>query len=432
MSHEKALLKRLSETQDRLLASENRIRTLERQLIEQSGELIENNRALQKHVISLKESERRLREKEARLNSIFNAAVEGIITIDRNGIVTNANSAIRAILGYTEEELLGRNVSLLMHPAHAELHDHYILNLVNTDKPRIMGRVREVEGLHKDGRTVPIDLSLAQFEYDGEMYFTGILRDMSERKHQEKKNREHLAELAHVSRVSLMGEMASGIAHEVNQPLTAIVAYTDASLNLLKKLPFDSTAKLVEILTKTHQQALRAGQIIHRMRDFIRTKTSNRTSVDMNKLVRESIALCAADIKIQNIVLELEMAHDLSMVYANEVQIEQVLLNLIRNAIDAMQELPPDHPRRLLIKTRRDERHRVEISVADSGPGISDADRFKIMTPFFTTKKNGMGMGLSISRSLVESHHGSLRFSSQEGNGCTFYLTLPLKEKADD
>ncbi|MGR8952408.1 MAG: PAS domain S-box protein, partial [Gammaproteobacteria bacterium] len=356
------LLKRLAETQESLLAAEDKVRRLEQKCIEQTTELTESNLAYQRNFEALKQSKQRLREREARLNSIFNAAVEGIITIDRNGIVVNANTAVKAILGYAEEELIGRNICMLMPSIHAEEHDQYIRDFIDSRASRIIGNVREVEGLHKEGWTVPIDLSLAQFTIDGKIYFTGILRDTSQRKRQERENREHLEELAHVTRLSLMGEMASGIAHEVNQPLTAIVAYTEVSLNLLQS-PKPNTARLVDILTKTHQQALRAGQIIHRMRDFIRTKTSNRTSVNINKLVRDSIGLCANDMKVQNIQLRLELSDHLPVVYANEVQIEQVLLNLIKNAMDAMQELPQDLQRRLRIKTQLDARHGVEILV---------------------------------------------------------------------
>jgi two-component system sensor kinase FixL len=277
---------------------------------------------------------------------------------------------------------------------------------------------------------VPLDLSLAEFFIDGEIFFTGILRDISQRKFQEQENREHLEELAHVMRLGLMGEMASGIAHEVNQPLTAIVAYTEVSVNLLKS-PNPDTVKLAGILARIHQQGLRAGQIIHQMRDFIRSKTTSRTPVIINQLIRDCIGLCASDIKLQNIKLGLELAADLPPVYVNEVQIEQVLINLLRNAIEAMKDLPHDHPRRLDIQTRLDYRQSIEIMVMDNGPGISAADHSRILRPFYTTKKNGMGMGLSISRSLVEAHHGTLRFNSVAGDGCTFYVTLPSKEQAN-
>jgi two-component system sensor kinase FixL len=420
----------LSIAQQSLLASEDRIRMLEQKLAEQTRELTESNLALMQNIAALKESKQRLREREAKLNSIFNAAVEGIIMLDRHGCVVTANAAVKAILGYAEEELVGNNVNMLMRPEQSVQHDQYIKEYIDNGRSNIIGSIREVEGMHKGGWIVPLDLSLSEFFIDGEIFFTGILRDISQRKLQEQENREHLEELAHVTRLGLMGEMASGIAHEVNQPLTAIVAYTEVSLNLLK-MPSLDTEKLAGILAKTHQQALRAGQIIHRMRDFVRSKTAERVLVCINQLIKDCIGLCADDIKLQNIKLGLDLAVDLLPVYVNEVQIEQVLLNLLRNAIEAMKELPREHPRRLLISTRLDDRRFVEIAIEDSGPGIAPADLAKIMTPFFTTKKNGMGMGLSISRSLVEAHHGTLRFNNVPGSGCTFYVTLPSRELAN-
>lgn len=371
--------------------------------------------------------ERQLSAREARLNSIFNAAVEGIITIDRLGRVVSANASVEAILGYGEAELAGRNIAMLMPAEHARRHDQYIQNYIDSGISKIIGSVREVEGLHKDGRAVALDLSLAEFTIDGEIFFTGIVRDISQRKLQEREHREHLEELAHVARLSLMGEMASGIAHEVNQPLTAIAAYTEVCLNLLGMPSFDP-AKLRAILAKTHQQALRAGQIVHRMRDFVRSKTSGRATANINDLVRECIGLCAAEIRLQNIVFCLELTDGLPQVYVNVIQVEQVLMNVLKNAIEAMHDQA--RPRHLIVRTQASAEG-IEIVIKDNGHGVSDAERGNVMTPFFTTKKNGMGMGLAISRSLIEAHHGSLRFNSKAGKGTTFYVTLPAKENVD-
>jgi two-component system sensor kinase FixL len=431
MTESSELQKRLSIAQQSLLASEERNRMLEQKLVEQTRELTESNLALQQNIEALKQSKQRLREREAKLNSIFNAAVEGIITIDQSGCVVTANAAVKTILGYSEEELIGRSINMLMAFDQAGQHDPHIQNYIDHGISKIIGNVHEVEGLHKDGGIVPLDLSLAEFSIDGEIFFTGILRDISQRKLQEQENREHLEELAHVTRLGLMGEMASGIAHEVNQPLTAIAAYTEVSVNLLKSSNPD-TVKLAGILAKTHQQALLAGQIIHRMRDFVRFKTISRAPININQLIKDCIGLCATDIKLQNIKLGLELAADLPLAFVNEVQIEQVLLNLLRNAIEAMKDMPQDHQRRLMICTQLDCRQFIEITVKDNGPGICAADHTKIMTPFYTTKKNGMGMGLSISLSLVKAHHGTLRFDSGAEKGCTFYVTLPSKEQANE
>jgi C4-dicarboxylate-specific signal transduction histidine kinase len=250
---------------------------------------------------------------------------------------------------------------------------------------------------------------------------------VSSRKLKEQEDKAHLDELAHVTRLGLMGEMASGIAHEVNQPLTAIAGYTQACLNFMQAEKPD-LLQLREILQKTYQQALRAGQIIHRMREFVTFKTIHRSTVEINDLINVCISLCAADLKDSNLAHKFDLAKNLPAVYADSVQIEQVLLNLIRNSLDALKNLPKKTQRLLSIQTSRDDRHCIVIRIKDNGPGIEIAEQEKILTPFYTTKKSGMGMGLSISQSIVKAHGGVLSFNSKPGKGTTFYFTLPIQE----
>jgi C4-dicarboxylate-specific signal transduction histidine kinase len=292
-----------------------------------------------------------------------------------------------------------------------------------------MGKIREVEGMRKDGSVVPLDISLVEFSIEGANYFTGIVRDVSLRKLQEQQEKEHLEELAHVTRLCLIGEMGSGIAHEVNQPLAAIANYTQACLRFIG-VENPDLDKLGDILFKIHQQALKAGQIIHRMKDFVSARKIHRIPTEINALVEDAVGLCANDFKQNNINLELALATNLPEVTIDDVQIEQVLLNLIRNSIDALKDMPQNPQRQILIQTRLKNPFQIEMSVNDTGSGIGEAIKEKILTPFFTTKPTGTGMGLSISRSIIEAHEGALSFNSTPEEGTTFYFTLPVKRRS--
>ncbi len=356
---------------------------------------------------------------EAKLNAIFNASVEGIITYDTSDIIVSANAAVETIFGYKPEELVGYNICKLM-PSSPSC----------SFPPKAaedVGQIQEIEGVHKNGSLVPLDLSIAEFSIDNERYFTNIVRDVSLRKYREQQDKEHLDELAHVTRLGLMGEMASGIAHEVNQPLAAISGYAQVSLNLINTENPD-LVKLAEILTKTQQQALRAGLIIHRMREFIKSHAKHRSAADVNTLIYEAVSLCIAELKHSGIKLKFEQKNNLPPIYVDHVQIEQVIINLIRNSVDALQNLPVKQQRQIAIHSQLTSNNNIQVRIKDNGPGLDDNQKQKIVMPFYTTKDDGMGMGLSISRSLIEAHKGTLRFNSIVGKGTTFYFTLPIEK----
>ncbi|WP_333872839.1 PAS domain S-box protein [Methylobacter sp.] len=359
---------------------------------------------------------------EDKLNAIFNASVEGIITYDMSDIIVSANAAIEIIFGYKPEELIGCNICTLM-----PLSPSYAL----PQAVKFASQIREIEGIHKNGSVVPLDLSIAEFAIDNEHYFTYIVRDVSLRKHREQQDKERLDELAHVTRLGLMGEMASGIAHEVNQPLAAISSYAQVSLNLINTETPD-LVKLAEVLYKTQQQALRAGRIVHRMREFIKTHAKHRSIADVNNLIHDAVGLCIPELKQNGIKLTFELENHLPAVCVDQIQIEQVIINLIRNSVDALQNLPEKQLRQLTIHSSLTPDNDILISVKDNGPGLDEDQQQKILTPFYTTKTNGMGMGLSISRSLVEAHEGTLCFNSQSEKGTCFYFTLPIREESDN
>jgi len=362
---------------------------------------------------------------EAKLNAIFDASVEGIITVDMSGIIISANAAVETIFGYKPEELIGCRIDKLMPSSSKEKNDGHLSNEMKSGY-----KIQEIEGLRKEGSVVPLDQSIAEYSIDNAHYFTYIVRDVSLRKYREQQDKEHLNQLAHVTRLGLMGEMASGIAHEVNQPLSAITSYTQVSLNLLNTDNPD-LIKLAEVLYKTQQQALRAGGIIHRMRDFVKSQSKRSLTTDINTLIHNAVSLCNAELKHKGIKLAFEPGNNLPPVYVDPIHIEQVIINLIRNSVDALENLPAKQQRHLNIQSRLAPDNTVEVSIKDNGPGIDKDQQQKILMPFYTTKADGMGMGLSISRSILETHGGILRFESEPGHGSTFYFTLPTREKSD-
>jgi len=361
------------------------------------------------------------------INAIFTAAVEGIITVHLSGDIVYVNNTVESILGYSKEDLVNCNINKLIPLGRQNNPTQYLNNISGIGFSNAIGEIQEVTGIRKDGSTVPLDISIAEFAMSGTRYLSIIIRDITTRKLQEESDQKHLDELAHVTRLGLMGELASGIAHEVNQPLTAISAYSQACLTLIEDNNYDQTL-LAETLHKTSVQALKAGQIIHRMRDFVKSKKIHRSTIDINALINDAISLCESYFKLNSITLKLQLKHSIPNLCIDAIQIEQVILNLIKNSIEALTNLPLSTPRNLSIQTAVNANNAIEIRVKDNGPGINLTEQNKILTPFYTTKSEGMGMGLSICRSLVEAHKGALRFNSEPGKGTTFYFTLPIEQ----
>jgi PAS domain S-box-containing protein len=401
---------------------------LEQKVFQQTRALTEANHDLVNKVEQLNFYKQQLIERETKLNSIFNAAVEGIISVDLSGTIVSVNNAVETIFGYSKDELINCNINKLIPLEQRKNHAQHLGNAASHGLSGVVGKIREVIGMRKDGSPVPLDISIAQFSLDGINYLTSIVRDASLRKLQEQRDQDHLDALAHVTRLGLMGEMASGIAHEVNQPLAAITTYSQACLNLIHNGNCDQ-ARIADILLKTNQQALKAGQIIHRMRDFVKPNTIHRSTININDLVNDAVGLCESYLKQNGITLHLQLKKNLSVLFVDSIQIEQVILNLIKNGIESLTNLPPSIPRNLSIQTAmsRD----IEVRIKDNGPGISAGEQKKILTPFYTTKPDGMGMGLSICRSIIEAHEGILRFNSQPDKGTTFYFTLPVRRQAN-
>jgi two-component system sensor kinase FixL len=232
-----------------------------------------------------------------------------------------------------------------------------------------------------------------------------------------------LQKLTHVSRLATMGEMAAGIAHELNQPLTAIASYAQACDWLLARGSTD-TAEIRDALQQITAQGLRAGEIIRRLRNLARTPDTQRVLTDSNSLVEELRGLALTDARVHNVRLEMDLTANLPQVLVNRVEIQQVVLNLVRNAIEALESVPPER-RDIILRTSGGQEDTVEIGVIDSGPGVDQKIVDRLFSPFVTTKPAGAGLGLAISRSIVEAHKGTLRYKPQSAGGACFMLRLP-------
>jgi len=495
-----------------------------------------------------KRAETELRERESRLRAILGTAVDGIVTIDDRGLIQSANAAAERMFGYEARELLGQNVRILMPSPHREAHDRYIARYLETGEARIIGTGREVRGQRKDGSTFPLELAVSTFEAQGRRMFTGMLRDLSERKALEKArhlyermveasndlmafvdpsyvyqavnqryaevfglprdaivgrtaadlvNPEHFettirprldeclggrpvhyeywlelprwgrrcfdvrydpyfaadgcvegvlvdardvterkrleddakrreAELAHAGRLATIGELAASVTHELKQPLSAIMTYARACSRLLDAGERD---KLPQALDDIAEQARRAVRVTERLRHFSRRERIRRERLDINETVRETVRLVRHDLDRHHIALRYELAKRLPPVAGDKLELQQVLVNLVRNAVDAMND-DAGHERVVVIRTAAGA-DSVTVSVSDTGVGLPDDRPERVMESFFTTKAEGTGLGLSISRGIVEAHGGRLWAAPNPDRGASFHFTLPIGDHHD-
>jgi two-component system sensor kinase FixL len=377
-------------------------------------------RALIKSSEAAGEALMRLEESEAHLRSILATVPDGMVVIDDQGLIRSFSSAAERLFGWAAEEAIGRNVSMLMPTPYRDQHDGYLDRYKTTGERRIIGVGRMAVGQRRDGSTFPIELAVGEVRSGGQRLFTGFVRDLTERESAERRLRDMQSELTHVSRLTALGEMASALAHELNQPLSAIANYVKGSERLLAVEPADKT-KIQGALSSAAEQALRAGQIIRRLRDFVAKGESERRIESLPKLLEEAGALAMIGAKERGVQMHFAISPKVDLVLADKVQVQQVVLNLIRNAIDAMEDAGL---RELVVTAAAAEDDMVEVTVTDTGPGIAPEIAEHLFQPFMTTKATGMGIGLSISRTIVESHGGRIWVEARAGGGTAFHFTL--------
>ena len=376
---------------------------------------------------SLRRKGREAATREAHLESILETVPEAMIVIDEHGIMQSFSTAAVRLFGWSPDEAVGRNVSLLMPDPDRSAHDGYLARYLTTGERRIIGIGRIVVGLRKDGSTFPMELAVGEARVGTDRFFTGFVTDLTENRRQERRLQELQSELVHVSRLTAMGEMASSLAHELNQPLSAIASYMKGSVTLLEGQTPD-LERLRSALDRAGDQALRAGDIIKRLREFVAKGETEHMLEDPAKMLEEASALALVGVKDRDVRVNLKLDRDAGPVIVDRIQIQQVALNLIRNAIDAMADAPR---RELEIVVRAEDARTVRVSVSDTGSGLDPEVRERLFRPFVTTKADGMGVGLSICRTIVEAHGGRIWAEDKEGGGAVFAFTLPRAEGDD-
>ncbi|MFO0997790.1 MAG: PAS domain S-box protein [Alphaproteobacteria bacterium] len=374
-------------------------------------------------------AEHAMRERESILRTIVETSPDAIITIDDRGTIESFSASAEQMFGYGAAEAIGRNIGFLMPSPDRERHDAYLARYIATGERRIIGFKRVVTGRRRNGETFPMELAVGEAIVGGRRVFTGFIHDITRRQEAERRLAELQTELLHVSRLSDMGQLAASLAHELNQPLTAIMNYVQAMRHLLGRDPGGRQPKVEDIMEKVVAQAARAGQVIRRLRGFVTKGTVEARREDVNRLIEEANALALVGVREQRVRTVLTLAPNLPPILVDRVQIQQVLVNLIRNAIDAMAN---SDRRELRIETSRDEGGFVRVAVTDTGPGLSPDVRDKLFQPFVTSKPAGMGIGLSICRSIVEAHGGRLWHEPNPAGGAIFAFTLPEATKLSE
>lgn len=375
------------------------------------------------------QAEEALRQSEERYRNLVEHAPDAVFVTHDNQIVYTNDAGVRLLGGSRRTEIVGRDFLDFIHPDYRPAAQWRTDQIVAENKPSPLA---EFQVVRLNGESADVEMIGMPCVYEGLPAVQRVVRDVSDRKRAQEKAREHLAELAHMMRLRMMGELMSEVSHEINQPLYAISNFAAASLNRLQSpqggnAPSEVTGWLEQIAA----QATRAGEIIRRIGRFVRKSPAKLVTADVNEIVKSVIELLSVDGRLDAVDLRLELADDAPPVCVDRIQIEQVLVNLLRNALEAMANNPAAN-RQLRVRTERHSSELVEVVVSDNGPGMPPEQIHRLFEPFFTTKSEGMGMGLSISHSIIEAHGGRLEARANPDRGLTFHFTLPIVKERQE
>lgn len=366
--------------------------------------------------------ERELAALKAKMDGIFAAAVDGLVLIDEDGVIERFNPAAEVIFDYPASEVVGHNIGMLMPARYGLKHDGYIRRYLETGERKIIGIGRELVGRRRDGTEFPMDLSVGTVTVDDRRIFIGIIRDLSSRRAIERALDEQRERLARVGRISTLGEMASAVAHEMNQPLAAIKTYASVAGRLISQYPPDR-GRLTTIFGNIEQQAQRASEVIRGIRGFVQNREVVRTTFRLESAVESSIELFSIGWHETELAIDWDREGRGLAIHGVRKQIEQVLVNLLHNAAEAAKDAGREP--RILVRAYRDTNHAV-VEVEDNGPGVPEEAHANLFEPFFTTKAEGTGLGLSISKSIMIGHDGDIAHRPADGGGALFEMRLPL------
>jgi two-component system, LuxR family, sensor kinase FixL len=362
-----------------------------------------------------------LAEGEAMLSAILSTVPDAMVVIDEVGAIASFSTAAQTLFGYSEADVLGRNISMLMPEPYASAHDGYLQRYIKTGQKRIIGIGRVVEGQRRDGSVFPMELSVGEARTGDHRAFTGFIRDLTRRYETQAQLEKVQSELVHASRLSAVGTLASALAHELNQPLTAIANYTSTGRDMVGDPAPQTLEMLREALDEAAKEAVRAGQIIRRLRDFVAKGDLDTQIMSLGTLINDATTLGLVGAREQGVNWRIDIDPDIGNVLADRVQIQQVMVNLMRNAIEAMHK---SKFKELIVRACKHRENQVEISVCDTGDGLSDEMMGQLFQPFVSSKPQGMGLGLSICRTIVEAHGGKLSVERNPEGGTIFRFTL--------
>lgn len=355
------------------------------------------------------------------LHSIQTTVPDAMIVIDEQGLIASCSDTAVNLFGYSESEMIGKNVNILMPSPYREEHDGYIARYLKSGEKRIIGKGREVKAKRKDGTIFPMRLEVGEANLGDYRLFTGFIHDLTRRHKTEERMQQMQSELIHASRLSAVGTLASSLAHELNQPLTAIANYLSAGRDMLEDNSPETQKLVQQALDESVTQSIRAGKIVHRLREFVSKGKVSMEVLSMAELVNESKTLGLIDARLKGVDYIVDIHPDINYVLADKVQIQQVMVNLMRNAIEAMEDSPV---KQLTVAAHNTKNNRVEFIVRDTGAGIPPEIGTRLFDPFATSKTDGMGLGLSICKKIIQAHEGKLTAKPAPDGGTIFRFTL--------